>query len=200
MPARRPLPEGTAEKLKAAMKKAKTKDEYRRVLCVWLRHVLGLSANQIGAVLLWSPAYVREVHSEYLRHGEAAFARRGPGRGGPRRWLLDRQDEFALLRRLRVEAWPSGTLEFRTVHQAVEKAVGRPVDPALVHRMLKRHGWGRQVIVAIARQQYPKHMPTAIVSAKKDKPPRTGVWQLLREDPEEWKPVLQKIPGVRSSG
>lgn len=196
MPASRRLPEDAAEKLKAAMKKAKTKDEYRRVLCVWLRH-LGFSSIEVAGVVLWSTHHVRRLQSRYFREGEAAFL---PGRGGRRHWLLTLEDEWSLLRRLREEAWPNGTLEFRTVHQAVEKEVGRPVDPALVHRMLKRHGWGRKAIVAIARQRYPAGMPTAIRSPRKDKALRTGVWYLLREDPEEWKPILQKMQGVKGSG
>lgn len=199
MPARRPLPEDAAERLKTAMKKAKTKDEYRRVLCVWLRHVLGLNSTQIAAALLWSPTQVREVQSRFLRQGEAAFAPE-PGRGGRRRWLLTLEEESKVLRRVREEAWPSSTLEFHTVQQAVEKAVGRSVDAALVHRMLKRHGWGRRATVFIPRHQYPAHMPTAVDSPGKDKPRRTGVWQLLVEDPVEWKPVLQKIQAAQRQG
>jgi hypothetical protein len=199
MPARRPLPEDTTERLKAAMKKAKTKDEYRRVLCVWLRQVLELNSTQIGAALLWSPSQVRVVHSRFLCEGEAAFAPE-PGRGGRRRWLLTLEEECNLLRRVREEAWPDSTLEFRTVHQAVEKEAGRRVDAAFVHRMLKRHGWGRRAIIAIPCHQYPLDLPTGIRSPSKDRVPRSGVWQLLREDPEEWKPVLQRIQGVKSSG
>jgi len=191
MPARRPLPEDTAERLKAAMKKAKTRDEYRRMLCVWLRHVLGLNSAQISAALLWSASQVRLVQARYLREGEAAFASE-PGRGGRRRCLLSDHDEGTLLCRLREEAFPSNVVDYRTVHRAVEKAVGRPVDPAAVHRMLTRHGWGRHALVTIPHQKLLAHLPTG----KEEIPGeahRSGLWQLLRDDPEEWKPILQRI-------
>jgi transposase len=188
------FPDGTTEKLKAAMKKAKTKDEFRRVLCVWLRHSLGMKSPQVAKAVGWSVPFVRWVQARYLRFGEDVF--RVPIRGGRRRGVLDVKEEFALLRRLREEAWPNSVIDFRTVKQAVERAAGHPVAPSVVNRMLARHGWGRHATVRICRQTAPAsmapalHVPSSGVS---------GVWYMPIDDSEEWKEIVQKMRADRRS-
>lgn len=192
MSAKRPFPDGSTEKLKAAMKKARTKDEYRRVLCLWLRKALGLNAEQVATALTWSVAHVRFVQARYLRMGETAFEL--AGRGGRRRELLKVHDERKLLRRLREEAWPNSVLEFRAVHQAVEQAAGRPVDPTVVSRILARHGWGRRADVTVGTSKVPPG-----VSLYTPSPHRTGVWYMLRDDTEEWKAIDRRLQGRKDA-
>ena len=67
----RPLPDGAAERLAAMLKEAKSKADYQRIQCVWLRAALGLGAAQIAVALGWQVGSVRQVHSDYLRQGEA---------------------------------------------------------------------------------------------------------------------------------
>ena len=69
----RPLPEGAAERLAAMLQQANHKAEYQRIQCVWLRAALGLAAPQIATALGWQVGSVRQVHSDYLRQGEAAL-------------------------------------------------------------------------------------------------------------------------------
>lgn len=159
MPARRPLTEESTAEVKAVLKNSRSKDEFRRALCVWLREGLGMTVDQVAAAVGWSPAYVRLVKSKYLRKGASALE--GPGRGGRRRNVLSEADERKLLRRLRDDSWPNSVVDFRMIHQAVEKQAGRHVNPSIVQRMLSRHGWARGAWVAI-----PKHYPSASVTAR----------------------------------
>jgi DNA-directed RNA polymerase specialized sigma24 family protein len=68
-----PFPDGTAERLAAMLKEANSKADYQRIQCVWLRAVLGLRAAQIATALGWQVGSVRQIHSDYLRQGEAVL-------------------------------------------------------------------------------------------------------------------------------
>ena len=67
----KPLPEGSNEKLAMALKLAKTKGEFQRVQCLWLRASLGLSADKVATAIGWHAGSVRKLQARYLREGEA---------------------------------------------------------------------------------------------------------------------------------
>ena len=140
-------PDDWAETLPPLLKSARTANDLRQVLCVWMRLALGMSKEQIAIATGWSASTIRQVQERFLREGVAAF--QGPGKGGRRNELMTRQSEYALLRRLREENFPNEVLEFHAVHRAVENAVGREVPVSTVHRLLKRHGWRRVARVFI---------------------------------------------------
>ena len=177
MPKRIPPPDDWAEMLPPLLKSARTATELRHVLCIWMRLALGMTAEKIAIALGWSVRTVRQVQERFLREGKAAFEK--PGKGGRRNELMTREAESALLRRLREENFPNAVLEFRAVHQAVEKAVGREVLPSTVHRLLQRHGWQRVARVFIPKSHDPR------VPVKRQRGPRTGQWSLLRPDTTE---------------
>ena len=149
----KPFPEGSHEKLKAALGAASTKAQYQRVLCLWLREALGLSASQIALAIGWNYGSVWRFHSLYARLGDPALAE--PKRGGRRRQNLTDKEEYALLRRLRTAAAPNCVIHSGDVHAAYQKAVGHPVPPSTISRMLARHGWTRHMIVAMANDTAP---------------------------------------------
>jgi transposase len=96
MRAPQPLPEGAAERLAALLKDAKSKAEYQRIQCVWLRAALGLRAAQIATALGWQVGSVRQVHSDYLRQGEAVLQDK-PSGGRHRQNLTVEQEKELLL-------------------------------------------------------------------------------------------------------
>jgi transposase len=116
----KPYPEHALEEAQAALQRAHTADQLRRAQCVWMRLSLEMNAFQIAKAVGWSVWSVRGVQSQYRRKGTKAFE--GSGRGGRRYEVLTRDAENDLLNRLRAEAWPNATLEFRDIHQAVERA------------------------------------------------------------------------------
>jgi transposase len=138
-----PLPEGAAERLAALLKEAKSKAEYQRIQCVWLRAALGLRALQIAAALGWQVGSVRQVHSDYLRHGEAVL--RDKASGGRHRQNLTVEQEQELLLPFLEQAEAGGVLVVAPVQAAYEAAVGRPVHHSVVYRALHRQGWRKIV-------------------------------------------------------
>jgi len=136
---RRSFPDGTLERLQRALKEARSKAEFQRVQCLWLRAALGLNANQVAQALGWRPTSVRRLQAQYLRQGEALWQR--PGRGGRRHQNLTPGEEARLLAGFLGRAERGGLLEVSRVHQAYEQAVGHAVPKSTVYRMLARHGW-----------------------------------------------------------
>jgi len=135
----KPIPEKAVVRLGTALKKAKTKAEYQRVQCLWLRAALGLSSEQVAQAIGWRPTSVRRLQSRYLREGEGVL--QGVGRGGRRHQNLTLEEERALLAQFTEKAEQGGMLVVREVRAGYEKAVARRVPKSTVYRMLARHGW-----------------------------------------------------------
>ena len=135
-----------------ALRRARTKGQHQRVLCVWMRAVLHLKSDVIARALDMSGQAVRKIHMDYLREGEAVFTR--PGKGGRRREQLSVKAEREFLEGLLKEARPANALlEARFVHEAYEKTVGHPVSSSVIYRMLRRHGWRRLSVGRVATTQ-----------------------------------------------
>jgi transposase len=135
----RPLPEEAAEGLAAMLKEANDKADYQRIQCVWLRAALGLRAAQIAVALGWQVGSVRQVHSDYLRQGEAVLW--GKPSGGRHHQNLTVEQEKELLTPFLEQAADSGVLVVAPVQAAYEAALGRPVHHSVVYRALHRQGW-----------------------------------------------------------
>ena len=146
----RPFPEGSLPKLQAALKRARTKGDFQRAQCLWLREALGLSCLDIAKAIGWKKDSVLRVQADYINRGEAALQPR-PGRGGRRREVLSKHQEHAVLREVRDASWPDGVVDTRAVHEAVEKAAGHRVPASTVYRMLARHGWHKFPRAVIAK-------------------------------------------------
>ena len=73
----RQFPKDSPEKLRAALLKARTKGEFQRTQCLWLRVALKLKTSEVATALGWHVNSVRRSQARYLREGEAAL--KGPG-------------------------------------------------------------------------------------------------------------------------
>jgi transposase len=136
----RPLPEGSKEKLRVALKSARTKGQYQRVLCVWMRAVLDMPSHQIAVALGMSHWGVRKIQARWLHVGEAIL--KEPGKGGAHRRRLTKEVEREFLDRLLKELLPANAvMNTLFIQEAYEKMVGHPVAYSVIYRMLKRHGW-----------------------------------------------------------
>jgi len=158
----RPLPAGAAEELRVLLKEAKTRGQFQRVQCVWLRATRGLSSEEVAHAIGWHPASVRRVQARYLREGSAALM--GVGRGGRRRENLTLDEERALLGEFLGIAQRGGILEVSEVKAAYERAVGHSVPKSTVYRILKRHGWRK----VAPRPRHPKGNPVHQEEFKKN--------------------------------
>jgi transposase len=145
-----PLPEGTAERLAVLLQEAKSKAEYQRMQGVWLRAALGLRATPIATALGGQAGSGRQVHSDYLRHGEAVL--RSKPSGGRHHQNLTVEQEKKLLLPVLQQAEAGGVLVVAPVPAAYEAAVGRSVHHSVVYRALQRQG-GRKIM---PRPRHPK--------------------------------------------
>jgi transposase len=160
-----PLPEGTAERLAVMLKEAQSKAEYQRMQCLWLRAALGLRAAQIATALGWQVGSVRQLHSDYLRPGEAVL--RSKPSGGRHGQNLTIEQEKELLLPFLEQAEAGGVLVVAPVQAAYEAAVGRPVHHSVVYRALHRQGWRK----IMPRPRHPKASEEAQEAFKKSCPP-----------------------------
>jgi transposase len=168
----RPLPEGAIDRLRAAIRKARTKDQYRRVLAVWLRASLGLDSRQIAVALEWHPEYVKKFQSRYFREGEAVF--RGKGRGGNRRPTpLLRAQASALLNDLAYFHEKHGLrLTLRAIQAECGAALGHPISTLTVYRTIRRQGWR----AAALTRELPRAVRVALSPEGAQLP---GAWEVL---------------------
>jgi len=166
--------------LKACLKRAKSKAEFQRVQCVWLRALENLPPPQIAEAIGWSPGRVKQIQGRYFKEGPAAF--QGPGRGGRRRENLTPAEEEALLADFRKPAQHGGILVVSEIRAAYERAVGHPVPKSTVYRMLARQGWRKLA----PRPRHPRSDIQAQEAWKKNSPaglPKKSAGQRKRDAP-----------------
>jgi transposase len=134
-----PLPSGSKESLEQLLKEVKTKTQFQRVQCVWLRASLGLSSRDVAVAIGWNTSSVRHLQAQYLKEGEGAL--RASKRGGRYRANMTVDEESSFLSSFLEKAARGGLLMVSEVKRAYEKAVGRTVPKSTIYRMLARHGW-----------------------------------------------------------
>ncbi|HUI40918.1 MAG TPA: helix-turn-helix domain-containing protein [Terriglobia bacterium] len=147
----------TAAKLRAAMQSAATVPEYRHLLCLYMRIVLGLSCGVVARTLGWGTTTVRRLHHRYSRQGQAAL--RCVGRGGARRHILSTRETDEVLAGLSRQVWPECLLMYPVIHRALEQKAHRPLKPSTVQALLNRHGWH---LVAVVMVPHPVQPPKAV--------------------------------------
>jgi transposase len=157
----RPINEKAKESLNKLLKRTKTKADYQRVQCIWLRAVFGMSSDQVGLAVGFSPSTVKKLWSQYFFGGEKVLI--GQGRGGRRRANLSLEEEEKLLIHFFEKAKRGEVLVVNEVKAAYEGAVGHRVPKSTVYRMLARHGWRK----IAPRPRHPKADPQKLESFKK---------------------------------
>lgn len=126
--------------MKELLHQAKTLAEGRRIQAVLMRAAHDSTPMQIAEATGFTINTVRALHSQFLRMGEAVLVGR-PGRGGARHRHLSPKEEQALLAKFFDKAKQGGVLEVSAIHEAYEKAIGKPASKSTVYRLLARHGW-----------------------------------------------------------
>jgi hypothetical protein len=139
---RRTLPSDACAQLGQRLRTARTADELRRTLCIWLRLMLQLKPDEIALAIGWTTGSVRQLHSRFLRSGEQALATRAPRRGGRRQALLSLEEEAELVRVFVKYARYAGSIDVARFRSAFERKAGHPVATSTIYRVLARHGAG----------------------------------------------------------
>ena len=148
-PSRR-ISEEQRKRLEGLLGRTKTKSDFQRVQCVWLRAALDLSAQQTSRAIGWSPNTVKIIQSRYFRKGDEVLF--GKGRGGRRYSNLTEEQEVGLLSGFMEKARSGGILVVTDIKSAYEKIIGRKVPKSTVYRLLARHGWRK----IVPRPKHPK--------------------------------------------
>jgi transposase len=161
---RKPFPPGSAGALQQALKAARSAAETKRLQAVLMRAISDSPPAAIAAVTGLSVATVRILHSTFLTKGLPGL--RGPGRGGSRRRNLTADEERAVLAPFVDPAKTGGVIVVHAIHEAYARAVGRPVSPSTVYRLLARHGWRKLT----PRSRHPKQNAAAQADFKKRSP------------------------------
>ena len=130
MGAVRPLPEGIVERLAPLLKEARSKAEYQRVQCLWLRATLGMSSRQIADALGWQTSSVQYVQARYFEKGEEAL--RDQPHGGRYHAHLTREKEQDLLAPFLEKAGLGEMVIAAPVQQAYEERLGHSVHHSVV--------------------------------------------------------------------
>jgi hypothetical protein len=159
-----PLPNGSESLLKAKLKQAKTKSEYQRVLCVFLRATTDLNPEHIAEMLSWNTGTVRRIQSEYIRKGDSIFCI--SDRGGRHNQHLTIEQEDSFLAPFIEAAHAGGVIVATDIKKGYEELVGRKVPKSTIYRLLARHDW-RQIV---PRPRHPKADPVIQETFKKTLP------------------------------
>lgn len=168
MSARAEFPEGSHEVLAALLREVNTTAEFQRVQAVWLRVTLELSDEQIAQAVGLSANTVRCLGSRFRRQGTSALA--GAGRGGRRHENLTVAQEQELLQPFLEPAGRGHLLQVSPIKTAYERAVGHPVPPSTIYRLLGRHGWRKLA----PRPRHPKAVGARQPAFKKTPRTRSG--------------------------
>ena len=139
----RAFPQEGAERVLKLLKKAKTKLEFQRIQCIWMRLKKNLSAPDIADLIGWHVSSVRRVHAQYYKDGDKIF--KGVSRGGRHRENLSKEEEEKLLKQFFNKAKDGGILVVNEIKLAYELKVGHKVPKSTVYRMLARHDWRKIV-------------------------------------------------------
>ena len=145
-----PLPSGSKESLEQLLKKVKTKTQFQRVQCMWLRASLGLSSQDVAVAIGWNTSSVRHLQAQYLKEGEEAL--RASKRGGRYRANMSADEESSFLSSFLEKAARGEILMVSEVKRAYEKTEEHTVPKTTIYRMLARHGWRK----IIPRPHHPK--------------------------------------------
>ena len=143
------------------LRRTKTKADYQRVQCIWLRAVFGLSSDQVGLAVGFSPSTVKKLWPQYFSEGQEVLI--GQGRGGRRRANLSLEEEEKLLVDFFDKANRGEVLVVNEVKAVCEGAVGHRVPKSTAYRMIARHGWRK----IAPRPRHPKANPQKLASFKK---------------------------------
>jgi len=161
----RPIGEDAKERLVQLLRQTKSKSDFQRVQCLWLRAGLGLSSAQVAQAVGWSPGRGRQIWARYFTQGETALL--GVGRGGRFHENMTRAQEAELLASLLPQAQAGGVLVVAEIKARYEALVGRAVPKSTIYRVLARHGWRK----IAPRARHPQSDPSRPGEFKKNSTP-----------------------------
>lgn len=133
------ISEQQRESLENLLSQTRTKADFQRVQCLWLRASLNMNSADTAKSVGWSQSTVKIIQSRYFREGDKCLL--GKGRGGRRYSNLTSQQEKEILGVFLDKAKSGGVLVVSEIKGAYEKLAGKKAPKSTIYRMLARHGW-----------------------------------------------------------
>lgn len=124
--------------IQAALRESKDKQQFQRVLCVWLKVVFSLSSAQIALAIGWKPSSVRNVQARFHKEGMQSFFSKP--KGGRKRANISFDREVQILEKFSRRAKRGFALDVKQIQKAYELSVGRTVPRSTIYRLITRHG------------------------------------------------------------
>jgi transposase len=151
----------TERRLQELLKRAKDRDEARRIQSVhlWIKH--GWTSEEIAEAVGLHPVSVRKLWQRFRNEGEACFKTKP--KGGRHRNYLKPDQEKACLQTCFEEAQAGHILIAKHVRKTLEKRIGHPIAVATVYRILHRNKWRK----VEPRPQHPKADQEVMAAFKK---------------------------------
>jgi transposase len=138
------------DEIQHALRTAKTKQEFSRVLCVWLKMAFSMNSQQIARAIGGKASSVRRTQARFIREGIQSFKTKPTG--GRKRANISIEREAQILEKFARQAKRGIVLDVRQITQAYELSVGKTVPRSTIYRLIDRHGLRRFLPRARLRQ------------------------------------------------
>src|SRR5258708_32371738 len=123
------------------LREAKSKKEFTRIQCVWLKMVLSLNSKQIAIAIGSTAASVRRIQARFAKEGIKCFASKPLG--GRRRENISVEREKTILQKFVRQAKHGIPLNVSQIKRAYELSAGKDVPRSTIYRLINRHGLRR---------------------------------------------------------
>lgn len=133
-----PIDSATIQK---ALRDSKEKEQFQKILCVWLKFLFSLNSRQIGMALGLKPSSVRSIQARFETEGLQCFRRHR--KGGRRRENMSFDREANILEKFARRARRGFALDVKQIQKVYELSVGKPVARSTIYRLIVRHGLRR---------------------------------------------------------
>lgn len=139
-----------------------TQEAFLRFQCIWLRHILGMSAPEIATALRLSVSTIRRIHVEFIKNGRPAIEGKG-NRGGRRKSYMSFDEECKFLEAHARQSEDGKIRNVSLLKRDYETRIGQKVHKTSIYRLLDRHGWRK----IAPRTYHTKRDPNATSALKK---------------------------------
>jgi len=124
-----------------ALRAARSKSEFQRILCIWLKMSFSFTSEQLAIAIGRSPVFVRKIQSRFAKESIQCFAEKN--KGGRKREYMSFGREEQILTKFRRQAQRGLAIDVQAIRKAYELSVGKAVSPSTIYRLIARHGLRR---------------------------------------------------------
>jgi transposase len=123
------------------LRESRNKEEFERILCVWLKIALALNSRQVAMAIGWTAASVRRMQARFAKDGIQCFACKAPG--GRKRENISISREKQILEKFVRQTRGGSALNVQEIKRAYELSAGKSVPRSTIYRLIDRHGLRR---------------------------------------------------------